>query len=86
MTTTVFANATIVTCDAARTVLHDSALAIDGSRIAAVGPTAQVQANYPDAEVVDGRGKARRLGRYDKAADRAYVTAPTQDSSLPICD
>lgn len=58
MTTTVITNATIVTCDAARTVLYDSALAIDGSRIAAVGPTAQVRASYPDAEVVGGRGKA----------------------------
>ena len=56
--TTVIANATIVTGDAGRTVLHDAGIAVSEGRIAAVGPTAEVARSHPDAEVVDGRGKA----------------------------
>ena len=37
--TTVFTQTTIVTADAGRTVLHESALAVDGDVIAAIGPT-----------------------------------------------
>ena len=56
--TTVIANATIVTGNAGRTVLHDAGIAVSEGRIAAVGPTAEVARSHPDAEVVDGRGKA----------------------------
>lgn len=56
--TTVIANATIVTGDAGRTVLHDAAIAVSDDRIVSVGPTEDVRQTYPDAEVVDGRGKA----------------------------
>ena len=56
--TTVIANTTIVTGDAGRTVLHDAGIAVSEGRIAAVGPTAEVARSHPDAEVVDGRGKA----------------------------
>jgi cytosine/adenosine deaminase-related metal-dependent hydrolase len=51
----VFANTTVITVDA---VQNDVALAVVGDTIAAIGPTAQVQAKYPQAEVYDGRGKA----------------------------
>ncbi len=51
----VFANTTVVTVDAVR---HDVALAVVGNRIAAIGPTAEVLAQYPQAEVYNGRGKA----------------------------
>ena len=56
--TTVIRNATVVTGDQARTVLYDAAIAIDGSRIAAVGPTTEVAAAYADAEQVDATGQA----------------------------
>ena len=56
--TTVIGNATIVTGNPARTVLHDGGIAISGDRIVSVGPTAEVRQGHPDAEVVDGRGKA----------------------------
>ncbi len=56
--TTIIANATIGTGDPARTVLHDAAIAITGDRIAAVGRTDTILRDHPDAEVVDGRGKA----------------------------
>ena len=55
---TVIANTTIVTGDAGRTILYDSAIAIRDASIAAVGPTEQVLGSFPDAEVIDGRGKA----------------------------
>ncbi|MBT5775085.1 MAG: amidohydrolase family protein, partial [Dehalococcoidia bacterium] len=51
-------NATVVTADEGRRVLPKSAIAIDGDRIVAIGPTEEVLAAYPEAERVDGRGKA----------------------------
>src|SRR5262245_28622805 len=53
--TVVFSHTTVVNVDA---VQEDVALAVDGDRIAAIGPTAQVLRTYPRAEVYDGRGKA----------------------------
>src|SRR5689334_15143200 len=53
--TVVFSHTTVVNADA---VQEDVALAIDGDRIAAIGPTDTVLRNYPRAEVYDGRGKA----------------------------
>ena len=55
---TVIANTTIVTGGAGRTILYDSAIAIRDNVIAALGPTEEVMGNFPEAEVVDGRGKA----------------------------
>ena len=51
----VFARTTIVTPDATH---DDFALAVVGDKIAAIGPSAAVLAQYPNAEIVDGRGKA----------------------------
>ena len=56
--TTVIANTTVVTGNPARTVLHHAGIAISEDRIAAVGPTGEVEQGHPNAEVVDGRGKA----------------------------
>ncbi|MCH9039967.1 MAG: amidohydrolase family protein [Chloroflexi bacterium] len=56
--TTIIQNATIVTGDPGRTVLHGSAIAVDGDRIVAIGPTGEVSAAHPVAERVDGAGKA----------------------------
>ena len=56
--TTVIKNATIVTGDNGRTVLYDSAIAIDGDRIVAIGPTPEVTAAHPAAEQIEGSGKA----------------------------
>ena len=54
---TIIANTTIVTGDPARTLLYNSAIAVRDSAIAALGPTEQVLAQFPGAEVVDGKGK-----------------------------
>ena len=55
---TIITNATVVTGDAARTVLYDSAIAVVDSTIKGIGPTQQILAEFPGAEVVSGRGKA----------------------------
>jgi 5-methylthioadenosine/S-adenosylhomocysteine deaminase len=49
---------TIVTADDAGSILYDAALAVRDGRIAALGPSAQLRAQFPDAERVDGRGRA----------------------------
>jgi cytosine/adenosine deaminase-related metal-dependent hydrolase len=53
--TVVFAHTMVVNADA---VHHDVALAVQGGRIAAIGPTDQILKTYPNADVYDGRGKA----------------------------
>jgi 5-methylthioadenosine/S-adenosylhomocysteine deaminase len=53
--TVVFSHTTVVNADA---VQDDVALAVDGDRIAAIGPTDQILRTYPQADVYDGRGKA----------------------------
>ena len=55
---TVIANATVVTCDPQRAIHYGAALAVRDGRIAAVGPSAEVEARFPAAERVDGRGRA----------------------------
>ena len=55
---TILTNATLVTGDRGRNILYDSALAIQDSVIAALRPTQEVLAQFPEGEVVDCRGKA----------------------------
>ncbi|MDA0269510.1 MAG: amidohydrolase family protein [Chloroflexi bacterium] len=55
---TIIDHATIVSADAGRRVLYDAAIGIEDDRIVALGPSAEVHARLPGAEVVDGRGKA----------------------------
>ena len=55
---TVIKNATIYTGEPGRTLLHEAAIAIDGDKIVDVGPTSEVVAEYPDAELMEGSGKA----------------------------
>ena len=54
-TTVVFTHTTVANADA---VLNDVALAVQGDKIAAIGPTDQILESYPRADVYDGRGKA----------------------------
>src|SRR5688500_10494569 len=51
----VFRNTIVVNPDA---VQDDVALAVVGATISAIGPTEQVMKAYPNADVIDGRGKA----------------------------
>src|SRR5262245_38223954 len=51
----VFSHTTVITVDA---VHDDVALAVDGDKIAAIGPTDEIIRTRPNADVYDGRGKA----------------------------
>ena len=55
---TLIHHTTIVTADDAGTVYEDAAIVIDGARIAAIGPTAELLAQYSEAACIDGRDKA----------------------------
>jgi len=48
---------TIVTGDESGTIHYAAALAIEGNRIAAIGPDAELAARFPEAEAVDGSGR-----------------------------
>src|SRR6266566_7216253 len=48
---------TIVTTDEAGSILYDAALAVRDGRIAALGPSAELRAQFPDAERIDARGR-----------------------------
>ncbi len=52
----VIAHGTVITVDAADTVIADGAVAIEGDEIVAVGPTAAVAADRPGATVLDAAG------------------------------
>ncbi|MBI3402227.1 MAG: amidohydrolase family protein [Acidobacteria bacterium] len=71
-TTVVFSHTTVVTVDA---VQDDVALAVQGDRIAAIGPTDQILRSYPRADVYDGRGKALFPGLINCHAHMAAVLA-----------
>jgi 5-methylthioadenosine/S-adenosylhomocysteine deaminase len=55
---TIVHDTTIVTSDDAGAIHYDAALVVDGGRIAALGPSAELLARHPSAERVDGRGRA----------------------------
>jgi len=55
--TTVIHDTVVVTVDDRDTVHYGAALAVDGSKIAAIGPSADILAQYPAAEWIDGHGK-----------------------------
>lgn len=57
-TATVFTNTTLVTNNSNRQTLLNTALAVNDGLIAAIGPTAEVLAQFPDADIVDGSRKA----------------------------
>lgn len=49
-------NGRVLTRDAKGTYLDDGAVLCDGATIKAIGPTAQMKAEYPGAEYIDARG------------------------------
>lgn len=68
----VFSHTTVVTVDDVR---HDVALAVEGDKIVAIGPTDDVLKTYPRAEVYDGRGKALFPGLINCHAHMGAVLA-----------
>ncbi len=56
--TVIFSNATIVTNNTERQTLRDTALAVSGDRIAAIGDSESLINQFPGAEVIDASRKA----------------------------
>ena len=56
--TTLITDTTIISCDAQRTVHYRAAIAVNADRISDIGPSAELEARHPNAERLDGRGKA----------------------------
>src|SRR3954451_11675915 len=54
----VIRDTTVITVDPDDTVHHGAAIAVADDRIVAIGPSDVIAAAHPDAEVLDGRGKA----------------------------
>jgi 5-methylthioadenosine/S-adenosylhomocysteine deaminase len=48
---------TVVTMNAARTIIHDASIAVTSDAIVAVGPRADVEAQYKSAQTIDATGK-----------------------------
>jgi len=56
--TLVIHDAAVVTVDADDRVIYDGAVAVEGSHIAAVGASKEILEKFPQAERINGRGKA----------------------------
>ena len=56
--TTIITDTTIVTCDPQRAVHYGAGMAVEGGRISAIGASGEIEARFPDAERVDGSGRA----------------------------
>ena len=56
--TTLIKDTTVVTGDPQRTILYGAAIAVQGDRIEAIGPTSDIESRFQDAEAINGRGKA----------------------------
>jgi 5-methylthioadenosine/S-adenosylhomocysteine deaminase len=68
----VFAHASVINVDA---VQDDVALAVEGDKIVAIGPSDAVLRTYPNADVYDGKGKALLPGLVNCHAHMAAVLA-----------
>lgn len=51
------ANTTIVTMNPRRDILTDASVVVSGDRIVDLGPASAVTARYPNASIIDGKGK-----------------------------
>jgi len=72
---------TAITMDRDRRVVHDAAVAIDGTRIAAVGKAAALHAQFAGADVIDGHGMVALPGLIDAHAhaDQSLLRGRTDD-------
>ncbi|MEM8852474.1 MAG: amidohydrolase family protein [Pseudomonadota bacterium] len=65
-------HATVVTMDGTRRVLEDGAVAMEGDRILAVGPTETMAKDHPAHTVIDGTGMAALPGLIDVHAHAGH--------------
>jgi cytosine/adenosine deaminase-related metal-dependent hydrolase len=82
MTDLLIRGGVVITMDPARRVLSDGAVAIRGGRIAAVGPTAEVEAAHPGAaQVIEARGRAVLPGLIDGHAHAGHGLVKTMGNN-----
>ncbi len=65
-------NGTVIAIDPQRRIIADGAVAVEGDRIVAVGPTEEVARNHPAREVIDARGMAIMPGFVDSHAHAGH--------------
>ncbi|MEM6763110.1 MAG: amidohydrolase family protein [Pseudomonadota bacterium] len=65
-------NAVVVTMDETRRVIENGSVAVEGERIAAVGPTASLAQSHPADEVIDAAGMAAMPGFVDVHAHAGH--------------
>lgn len=94
MTQLLFVNARqIVTCQgpgrgrrgpemSAANVLRDSAIAVDGENIAAVGDTSGIRAKYPDADEIDCGGRLLTPGLVDSHTHAIFGRARYEEQEM----
>jgi 5-methylthioadenosine/S-adenosylhomocysteine deaminase len=74
---------TVVTMDPARRILADGAVAIDGGRILAVGPAADLEPRYRARKALDCRGKAVLPGLIDAHGHGGHALLKTIGADTP---
>jgi 5-methylthioadenosine/S-adenosylhomocysteine deaminase len=77
---------TVVTMDAAGTVLADGAVAIGGEHIVAVGPAAELAVRYPAAERIDARGRVVLPGLINAHGHAPMVLFRGLADDLPLME
>ncbi|MBN9031947.1 MAG: amidohydrolase family protein [Rhizobiales bacterium] len=70
-------NGTVIAIDAERRIIADGAVAIEGDRIVAVGPSEEVARDHPAGEVIDARGMAIMPGFVDAHAHAGHGLVKT---------
>jgi cytosine/adenosine deaminase-related metal-dependent hydrolase len=82
MTDLLIRGGVVITMDPARRVIPDGAVAIREGRIAAVGPTAEVEAAHPGAaQVIEARGRAILPGLIDGHAHAGHGLVKTMGNN-----
>ena len=74
---------TVVTIDEERRILDGGAVAVDGGRIVAVGPVAEIAAQYQAAETIDCRGKLVLPGLIDAHGHGGHSLIKTIGADTP---
>jgi cytosine/adenosine deaminase-related metal-dependent hydrolase len=74
---------TVVTIDSHRRVLTNGAVAIDGGRIVAVGPAADIGSQFEASKIIDCRGKAILPGLIDAHGHGGHSLLKTLGADTP---
>jgi cytosine/adenosine deaminase-related metal-dependent hydrolase len=83
VTDLVLTHATVVTIDPSRAILDDGAVAIEGDRIVAVGPSGDVARRHEARRTIDCRGKAIIPGLIDAHGHGGHSLLKTLGADTP---